>query len=97
MVAGPGKQTTLSHVRCKTIETTILRVNKNSFTGQLIVGALEKRAPVFFFYRGIFVPVLVHFFFSLSLIFTLVAASTSHFLTAATKFLPCTQSLLRSS
>ena len=62
MVAGPGKQTTPSYVRCKTIETTILRVNKNSFTGQLIVGALEKRAPGFF-YRGIFVPVLVHFLF----------------------------------
>ena len=37
------------------------------------------------FYGGNVVRVLVHFF-PLSLIFTQVAASTSHFLTAATKF-----------
>ena len=38
------------------------------------------------FYGGNVVCVTVHLFFSLSLIFTLVAASISHFLTAAIKF-----------
>ena len=43
----------------------------------------------YLFYGGN-VRILVHFFFfSLPLIFTLVAASTSHFLTAATKFSCC--------
>ena len=43
----------------------------------------------YIFYGGNIVFVLVQFFFSLSLIFTLVATSISHFLTAATKFLCC--------
>ena len=50
---GSGQQTTpfcftdwyFYHVRCKTIETSILHVNNNSFTGPLIIGAFEKRAP----------------------------------------------------
>ena len=29
----------------KTIETSILRVNNDSFTGPLIIGTFEKRAP----------------------------------------------------
>ena len=33
------------NVRCKTIETSFLHVNNNSFTGLLIIGAFEKRAP----------------------------------------------------
>ena len=42
------------------------------------------------FYGGNVIRVLIHFFcFSPPLIFTLVAASISHFLTAATKFSCC--------
>ena len=41
------------------------------------------------FYGGLVVRVLVHFCFSLPLIFTLVAASISHFFTAVTKFSCC--------
>ena len=32
-------------VRCKTIETSMFHVNPNSFTGRLIIGTFEKRAP----------------------------------------------------
>ena len=47
-----------------------------------------QKLPSYTFYEGNAVLVLVHFFslFSLPLIFTLVAASTSHFLTAAKSF-----------
>ena len=41
------------------------------------------------FYEGNLVRVLVRFLFSLPFIFTLVAASISNFLTAATKFSCC--------
>ena len=33
------------HVRCKSIETSILHVNNNSFTGPLIIGTFKKQAP----------------------------------------------------
>ena len=33
------------HVAYKILETSILHVNKNNFTGPLIIGAFEKQAP----------------------------------------------------
>ena len=45
------------------------------------------KLPSYTFYGGTVVRVLVYCFFSLPLFFTLVAASISHFLTAATRFL----------
>ena len=45
-----------------------------------------QQLPGYTFYGGNVVRVLVHFCFSLSLIFILVAASISHFHTAATNF-----------
>ena len=46
----------------------------------------SQKLPCYKFYAGNFVCVLVHYFFLLPLIFTLVAASISQFLTTAIKF-----------